>query len=284
MRFRSRTNIALLIAVALVATAMFLLRDAGRLAPQMVTEIDPASVTAFEVRYSDGRPTMRVSGGSSGWRVVEPINRPARSARIVQLLSFVDDRVDSCYADSEDRRADFGLEQPRLTLAIDDIDIGFGDRTQGGRRYVSVEDRLCVVDDVAYPLLAEGLDAIAVMSLLPGNAVPVRIRAPGVEAADPDGDDNWEFDSGEGAGQRWSVRWRSTSASGFDLDPPTDDYGEITIDLAAGGSLSWRIATEPAQDRELILVPAGRDYGLRIEPADAAGLIEPPRLVEDGLT
>lgn len=283
MRFRSWINIALLIAVALVATAMFLLRDAGRLQPQALTELDPATVTQFEVRYADDKPSLRLAGDGGNWRIVEPIDRPARNPRMVRVLSFLNDRVDSCYAENEDRQADFGLDQPKLTVAVDDVEIDFGDRTQGGRRYVGVDERLCVIDDVAYPLLSEGLSAIAEMSLLPSDATPVRIRAPGFEAVDPEGDDSWEFDSGEGAGQRWSVRWRSTSAAGFELDPPDDDHGEIAIELADGVSLRWRIAAEPGEEQELILVPEGQDYGLRIEPADAAGLIEPPQLVEDGL-
>ena len=284
MRFRSWINIALLIAVALVATAMFLLRDAGRLEPQALTALDPATVTQVEVDYHDDRPAMRLRGDGGNWQVVEPITRPARSARMVRVLSFLNDRVDSCYADNEDRRAEFGVDQPGLTLAVDGVEIEFGDRTQGGRRYVGIDERLCVVDDVAYPLLSEGLSAIAVMSLLPSDSTPVSIRAPAVEAVDPDGDDSWEFETGEGAGQRWSVRWRSTNAAGFELDPPDDDYGEVAIELADGGSLRWRIAAEPGEEQALILVPEGHDYGLLIEPADAAGLIRPPQLVEDGLT
>lgn len=283
MRFRSWTNIALLLAVAVLVTAFFLLRDGDRLQPASLTDLDPAAVTGFSVRYADGRPAMRVEERDEGWHLVEPIDRPARSARIVRILSFLNDRSDACYALSDERLADFGLDEARLVLGANGAEVEFGDRAPDGRRYVRSGERLCLVDDVAYPLLSQGADAVAVLGLLPGNGDPVAIRTPEAAATDPDGDGEWEFERGEGAGKRWAVRWRATSATGLDLDPPADDLGQAIVELEDGTVHRWRIAVRAGEETDLVLVPEGRDYGLRIPRDEALGLIEPPQRVEDGL-
>ena len=283
MRTRSWTNIALLLAVIVVAAAIFLLRDGDRLDPAPLTEIEPSAVTGFEVHYADDRPTLQLRGERDTWRIVEPFNRPARTARVVRILSFLDDRIDACYERSDERLAEFGLDAPELTLVIDDVEVDFGDRTQDGRRYVGAGERLCLIDDTAFPLLNAGPSEIAVRALLPSEATPVAIEGPTAHAVDPQARDEWEFEEGEGAGQRWSVRWRSTNVSGFEMDPPDDDLGRMRVELADGRVERWRIAVEPDEERDLILVPEGEAYGLVIARDEAAGLIEPPPEVEDGL-
>ncbi len=283
MRTRSWTNIALLLAVAIVATAIFLLRDGDRLDPAPLTELEPSAITGFEVQYSDNRPELILRGDGESWRILEPVNREARSGRIVRILSFLDDRIDACYQRSEERMTEFGLDAPDLTLVVDGVEIEFGDRTADGRRYVGAGERLCLVDDVAYPLLAGGATEIAVLALLPRGEQPIAIEGPTAHAVDPQARDEWEFIEGEGAGHRWAVRWRSAHLSDFDMDPPDDDHGEIRIELANGQVQRWRIAAEAGEESDLILVPEGADYGLVIARDEAAGLVAPPERVEDGL-
>lgn len=288
MRFRSWINIALLLAVAIVATAIFILRDGGRLDPAPLTALEPGDVSHFDVEYADDRPSLRVESGPEGWQMVEPIERPARSARIVRVLSFLNDRIDACYADSDDRRADFGLDAPSITLRIDDVAVHFGERTADGRRYVRSGERLCIIDDTAYPLLADGPRGVAVLSVIAHDGDLVAIRTPAAAAADPDAAGDWDFTDGEGAGQRWAVRWRSASISEFDFDPPDENLGEVEIETRGDEETHvhrWRIAMQPGEedDNDLVLIPESHDHGLRISRSDAAGLITPPPRVEDGL-
>lgn len=283
MRSRSWINIILLVAVAIVATAIFMVRDSGHLSPAPVTNLDPSTVTTFEVRYADDRPALRLEGGETGWRIVEPVQREARSARVVRIISFLNARLDSCYAETEERLAEFGLDSPRLTLVAGDVTVDFGDRSPDGRRYVGSGERLCLVDDVAYPLLDQGLAGVASMRLVAHDAQPVEIRTPAAMAVDEDAEGQWKFEEGEGAGQRWAARWRAASATDFDLDPPEQDQGTVRIAFHDGHTLRWRIADGAGGERSLVLVPEGADYGLELAVDEAAGLITPPQEVEDGL-
>lgn len=282
MRFRSWINIALLIAVAIIATLIFRSYQSDRLGPQALTDQDPDAVDEFEIRYADDRSNLVLREDGDGWRVVDPFERPVRQTRVIRVLSFIDDRIDSCYEASDRRREEFGLDDSEVSLAIEDSTIEFGDRTQDGRRYVATADRLCLVDDVAYPLLSAGARELVVNELLPDGAEPVAIRTPAAEAS-LDDDDEWAFDSGEGSGQRWAVRWRSARASDFETEAPEDDFGEVEIELDDDRTERWRIASDPDDDGDLILVPVDGGYGLRIAPGDARGLIEPPADVEDSM-
>lgn len=281
MRFRSWINIALLLAVAVVATVIYQTFQGGRLGPAPLTEAKPEEVESFSVEYTDDRPTMRLRGDDDGWRIVEPFERGARESRVVRILSFIDDRIDSCYEPSEERRAEFGLDESDLALRVGERTIEFGDRTQDGRRYVGTQDRYCLIDDTAYPLLANGAQGIAANELVTSGRTPVAIRTPAAEASQED--DDWSFDDGSGSGERWAVRWRSANASGFETDPPADDFGQVEIEFDDGPSQRWRLASDPEAGGDLILVPEGHDYGVRIAEQDQRGLVEPPPEVEDGL-
>jgi len=282
MRFRSWTNIALVIAVAIIATLIYRSYQSDRLGPQALTDLEPDQVRRFEVRYTGDQPDLELRGDNDGWRIVAPFERPAREARVVRVLSFIDDRIDSCYEASDERRTEFGLDTSDVALAVDDQVIAFGDRTQDGRRYVGVGERFCLVDDVAYPLLSKGPREIAFNDLLSSGREPTAIRTPAAEASRNDNGE-WTFAKGGGSGQRWAVRWRSASASGFEIEAPAEDFGTVEIGLDDGETERWRIASDPAADGDLVLVPVGSDYGLRIKPSDARGLIEPPADVEDSM-
>jgi len=276
-------NIALLLAVAVVATLIFVLRDGDRLEPAALTDRVPEDVTAFRIDYpEDGRPDVAVERRADGWQVTRPIERIARGPRVVRVLSFIDDRVESCYAVSDDRLEQFGLDGDTLDLVADGTRIGFGDRSPDGRRYVRAGDRLCLVDDVAYPLLSGGVNALAATALITGERAPVHIHTP--EARAVRGDDGWAFEAGQGSGARWANRWRAVHAERFELDPPDADHGEIRVELEDGSTLRWRIARhDPGEQGGLLLVPADGDYGMFIRGSQQAGLVTPPESVEDTL-
>lgn len=284
MLFRSWTNIALLVVIAIVLTVMLLLRPGDRLPPAPLTEQSPEATSAFSVEYADNRPTLRLErSADEGWMIVEPVRHAARDTRTVRVLSLLDDRIDSCYAASTRDLTEYALDEPAITLIVGDETISFGDRAADGRRHVLSGERLCLIDDFSYPILHAHLTGLAELTLLPQGSEPVRIETPAAAAHDPDGEGKWTFSEGEGAPMRWAARWRGARANEFVLNPPADDLGTVEIELKTGEIRQWRIAQVEGEEQNLILVPRDGQYGLRVPPDMANGLIEPPAFVEDGM-
>lgn len=279
MRRRRLINGTLLGLVLGLGAALWQL-PAGNGDEAQLTALDPAAVHTLTLTYprtGDSRPDLGLERREDGWHLVHPIAHAARDGRIVTALEVLAARADSCYELAEHDPADFGLESPRLRLEIDDTTLAFGDRAEDGRRYVATGGRLCLVTDRGYPLLAQGLDGLAASGLLTAGATPLRIETPRAVAMRPEPRADWRLERG-GEGRSadlaaWAARWRAASAQSFALDPGDADHGRIRIETSDGDVHQWRIAQ---RDPELVLVPAGADYGLRIAAEQAAALLHPP--------
>lgn len=246
-----------------------------------LTALDPAAVRAVTLEYPradrhSGQAELRLERREDGWHLTRPLARAARDGRIVTALAVLAARSRSCYDLADHDAADFGLAPPRLRLQIGDTTLAFGDRSEDGRRYVTDGSRLCLVADRSYPLLAQGLDGLAVAQLLPAGTTPLRIETPRASAARPDPGTDWQLERSDGGRAdlaAWAARWRAADAQSFVTDPADADLGRIRVATTDGRPHQWRIAQyEP----ELILVPEGADYGLRIARERAAGLLHPP--------
>ena len=282
MRLRNRLNGLLLIGVATLAGLAWYTagRDPG---PAPLTRADPRAIEQLTLEFPRGeRPAeVQLERHRDGWHLTSPIERPARDGRVVSALAVLTARSNSCYPAAERRLAEFGLEPPRLRLTAGDARVAFGDRAADGRRYVLAGERLCLINDRSYPLLARGLDNLASATLLPAGARPTRIATPAAETRRTDEGTGWTFSRGHGDGSAWADRWQGASATGFTLDPPATDLGLIRIATDAGRIHEWRIA---AREPDLVLVPPGADYGLVIAPERARALLAPPEQGQAGTT
>lgn len=271
MRHRNRYNLALLAVVVALGLAALLVPEPSE-SPPSLTSADPADVERAEIGYPRGdRQAVRLERGADGWRLTAPIGRRARDGRVVTALSVLDATSDACYRSAEHELADFGLESPRAVLRVGDVEVAFGDRSADGRRYVRAGDRLCLLDDLALPLLAGGAGSLGAPELLPPGSRPVAIRTPAAAAEQGPGG-RWSPVAG-GDARAWARRWRAARAARF-VDPaPAGDLGTIRVRTADGRSHRWRIA---AREPELVLVPAGTDYGVVIAADRAGALLAPP--------
>lgn len=280
MRRRTRLNLLLLAVVVVLALAAWLLpRPAGEPAP--FTTLAPAAVRALALRYpaEPTRPPLALERRDDGWHLTRPIARPARDGRVVTALGVLDARSESCYPAAERDPAEFGLAEPRLVVRADGTEVAFGDRAPDGRRYLRANDRLCLVDDRAYPLLVEGVDGLAAPGLLPPGSTPVALETPAAAAERATPASDWKMLRGVGDPERWADRWRGARAKAFLLEPPGDDLGRVRVRTAAGDVHAWRIARDLP---ELVLVPADADYGMAIPESLGRNLLRPPQTPNTG--
>lgn len=243
-----------------------------------LTGVDPDAVRALTLTYPRASSArLELERRDDGWHLTRPIARAARDGRIVTALEVLKARTDSCYELAAHDPAEFGLESPRLRLRIDDTTVAFGSRAADGRRYVAAGERLCLVADRGYPLLAQGLDGLAASGLLPQGAAPLRIDTPEAAAARANARADWQLERGDQGRpvdlEAWAAHWRAAGAQSFALSPGDGDHGRIRVETTGGGIHRWRIAQ---REPELVLVPADADYGLGIASEQAARLLHPP--------
>lgn len=158
---RARLNALLFGLALLLGLAALLLPDPRGGRPPPAVALDPASVQRIEARFPRGGETLQLERRNGGWRLTVPVSRAARTRRVVRLLESLRERTDSCYSAAEHAPAEFGLASPRAVLVLDGRSVEFGDRAADGRRYLRAGGRLCLVEDVAVPMLRGGADTLA---------------------------------------------------------------------------------------------------------------------------
>ena len=275
MRRRTRINV-LLLAAAIGLGGLAWLLEARRDAAATLTGIDPADVRALSIGYprQPDRSTLGLERRKDGWHLVSPIRRPARDGRVVTALAVLGATPKSCYDAAEHDPARFGLARPAAVMKAGDIKVAFGDRSADGRRYVSTGDRLCLLPDRAYPLLARGLDGLARLSLLPAGVEPLAIVTPSAAAERRSAASPWRVMRGDGDAGAWATHWIGARATGILLEPPADNLGDIRVRAADGTSYRWRLARRGG---ETVLVPANADFGLVLDARQADDLLGPSR-------
>ncbi len=138
-----------------------LLPEPGRERPAPAVAIDPARIDRIEIRFPRGGEPLRLQRDSEGWRLTAPRSRRASDGRVARLLESLRERTRSCYPAAEHAAAEFGLERPRAVLTLAGTTIALGDRSPDGRRYLRAREQMCLVEDVALPMLRHGADGLA---------------------------------------------------------------------------------------------------------------------------
>lgn len=151
-------NVALL---AVIGLALLALRREPELpaAPERLTGLDTAGVQSLRLERA-GQPVVRLVREAGGWRLLEPLEAPADTARVERLLRLLQEpslaRLDPQAVDL----ATLGLAPPvaRVEVGIENqpgpVGIEFGGtQPVTGERYVRVGDTVHLTLDRHYHLL-----------------------------------------------------------------------------------------------------------------------------------
>lgn len=160
MGARGRTNLFLFVLALVLGLAALLLPDPQRNRPPPAVAFEPGSIERITYRPARDGEVLELRRGTEGWRLSAPVARAARDGHVNQLLESLRERTDSCYPAADHDPAEFGLDPPRAELELDGITVSFGDRASDGRRYLQARGRLCLVEDIALPLLQGGSDSL----------------------------------------------------------------------------------------------------------------------------
>ncbi len=161
MGARGRVNLLLFGLAIGLGLLVLLLPEPQNERPPPAVAFDPGSIERIVYRPAGRGGGLELQRRAEGWRLTVPVARAASDGRVAQLLESLRQRTHSCYPATEHEAAEFGLEPPRAELELDTITVAFGNRASDGRRYLLSRERLCLVEDIALPMLDSGVDALA---------------------------------------------------------------------------------------------------------------------------
>ncbi len=188
MKSRLILNIALLIAVAVLAAVAFF--EPGKDEPQKtpLAAVDENTLTAVTLQNRD---TITFAKQNGHWRLTAPFNAPANDVRVRQLIGIAEANSEAQYPISSEDLAKFELDKPKATLTLDATTLKFGGSDPiNMRRYVQIGDTLHLVnDDFFHHLTASATDYVD-KKLLPEDAKIKEIFIPGLKAT-LGGDGKW---------------------------------------------------------------------------------------------
>lgn len=192
MQARNRINITLAVAVGAIGLVIaWLLWDDYRGDPML--DLDPGQVRELRSEH-EGAELWRMRREDGDWSLQFPFQAPADRHRMEQLLPLLRAPVHSRYSTEEVDPARFGLDEPSLVIAADEVRIAFADMEgPDRRRYARVGDEILVIDEMVYFQFSRAAEHFADRDLLPREASIEAIEFPATRLQ-RDTDGHWELD------------------------------------------------------------------------------------------
>ena len=147
----TRVNLALaLLTVSLLILHLWPTQATAR---KPLTGLAQAEISQIRVERAD-RLQLALQRAEKGWRMTYPREAAADERRVQQLLAIARAPVQHEFAvDAGPDR--YGLSKPGAVLQLDGLRLLFGDRDPSqDSRYVLVNDRIRVIDDLYFNLLS----------------------------------------------------------------------------------------------------------------------------------
>lgn len=146
--------------------------------PERLTVLTPTQIAQIRIERSMG-DTIQLAKAVSGWVLQAPLTLPANSFRVEAVLQVAEAPVHARMQATTISLAEFELDQPRVRLWLDNIEIAFGGTEPlSGRRYVRLGDTVSLITDTSYFDLVGEFTVFADTALLPADARLLQIDLP----------------------------------------------------------------------------------------------------------
>jgi hypothetical protein len=144
-----------------------------------ITTLEASSIQTVIMQTRDNRILMQRS--DTGWNMIEPVATPANSINVERIISIVNQNTESRLPVEEADLAQFGLDQPRALLRLNDTDIHFGTTNNiGNRRYIRIFSSIYLIPDNQLPFMQEGPIGFVDRRLLPASYPLEQLDLPGM--------------------------------------------------------------------------------------------------------
>ena len=233
---RSLLNLGL---VALVVALLLVAYYRPGLEPEpgaqpITTQPDPATVTALHIERELRAPLSFTRDGDDWYLDMAERRLPAADFQVRALLRLLKATAEHSYpADTLDLAA-LGLDPPRVTLRIDDLNIQLGATDALERkRYVRIADTVHLIDD-QYQHLVNGDWAGFVSGRLLATRGPItRLELPGMTLAYSD-EGRWQLQPAQPAVSADALQtlidtWQAATALYVQADSDTESAESVTL-------------------------------------------------------
>jgi len=225
-----------------------------------------------------GQEPLLLQRQGEQWWLQQPFRAPIDPVRMQALLNISTAKVHSQYELAELNLAEFGLEPPQGVgvLKLGEVELRFGNKSPNGKRYVSVLDKLYLLDDQHLPLLAANGRELVQRRPFDPNLELTLIETPYIRIEKQAG--LWRLsESGEAAlaAEQLAESWRFSMAEAV-LPLQTEPMGAwLTL---ATEKRQWRY--QVINEAPLTLLPEGGRYLLRFSAALSHELLFLPQRAE----
>ena len=219
MQSRTRLNIALVAGLAVIAV-LFWLAAREEAGDRPMLDLESAAVERIQALEGERLHWSLVRDGDD-WRIEEPLQAPAHPDRVTMMLQLLRAPVRARYAVEDVELARFGLDEPALTVRVNEhvLILGDGEPVQR-RRYVRLGDEVLLVDDIVFHQFNRRAEVLVDNRLLPGGG-PVEMI---------------EFGA---------LRLSLDDAGRWGLKPVTEGLAHLESDDLARMSRNWMDAQAP---------------------------------------
>lgn len=274
---RTQLNMGLAAAVLGLAVAVWVSREQ----PEQLLPLTPfaeSDLTSITIRHPDARD-IRLEKQDGNWRLVEPVSAPTDALEINSLLGLAKLEIKRSLPIGEVALAELGLDPPRYTVTLNDVELGFGDTEPiEYRRYVRADSQVALVTDPPGAAMDADYSDLLAKELLPSGARIQRIEVPGLAVRRSDDGNGWVADGAADATsdqlQGFVSAWRNARAMWNARMPDGAGSDGDTVRIALDdGIVELRVA---AREPQLLIDRA--DYGVRytLSKADADKLLTLP--------
>ena len=144
-------------------------RDQDRSTPKIgtaITSLNPVNVNEITIQIANN--VTRLHKLDSLWMIKSPLQWPANNVAVDRILGVLLSRSEASISAAEIDLSEIGLLTPKAILSFNNTQIKFGTSNNiGERRYLMLDDRIHLVDDLHFPLVTQELSALIDRHLLP---------------------------------------------------------------------------------------------------------------------
>lgn len=184
MNKRLILNMVLLLVVVALAAFVYFKNTRPDDTPKL-TNLDRDQVKQIVIVRDKG--DILFSKQHDRWYMNRPYAIAAEEFRIKRLLDLLDEPVDKAYAVKAVDLQSFALDKPRAVIRFDDTEIRMGKTNPvNGKRYIQVGDKLYLISENIYPLIASQPSSFVSLKLIPGDTPLTAIELPDIKVKQDD--------------------------------------------------------------------------------------------------
>lgn len=104
-------------------------------------------------------PEIKMQADGSDWIMVQPVQAKASTQALQQLTTLLSEPIQAEYSADGKKLSEFGLAETAIRVRFNEVEYALGNLNPVNHyRYVLLDERILLVNEVVYELLSRGID------------------------------------------------------------------------------------------------------------------------------